>query len=97
METPFISFDAAHLDTTKVQTVCSSYLAYERVRMVRQVLIRRILVLLLGTGALTLGFHLLPTAALIAALALGGACVAIVGSVEQKARRRLAEHMRGVR
>ena len=81
---------------SKLRTVCSSYFAYEHARSVRQVLIRRLLLLVLGTSALTLGAHLIPIAALIAVAALAAACFALCLRTELKARRRLINELRDI-
>ena len=68
----------------------------EHARSVRQVLIRRLLLLVLGTCALTLGGHLLPIAALVTVAALAVACFALCLRSELKARRRLINELRNI-
>ena len=96
MPTRFISFRASDVNRSKVRTVCSCYLEYDRARTFRQLVIRRLLLLLVGTAALTLGFHLLPNVALftVAILTTGSAVVCV--HAELKARRRFVGQLRDV-
>jgi Flp pilus assembly protein TadB len=94
MEPRFVSLRATHVDPSRLQAVCSRYAAYERVRMVRHVLIRRLLLILLAIGVLTLGIHALPFMALITAAALAAACLGLMLQLEVKARRRFTDEMR---
>ena len=96
MERRFISFRATNVDQSKLGTVCSSYFAYEHARSVRQALIWRLCLLLLGTCALTLGAPVLPIAALMTVAALAAACVALCLGTELKARRRLLNELRDI-
>ena len=96
MESRFFSFRTTDVDRSKLRTVCSSYFAYQQARSVRQALIRRLLLLILGTCALTLGVHLLPTAALLTVAALAAVSFALCLSTEWKARRRLIHELRDI-
>ena len=91
-----MSFRATDVEPSKLRTVCTSYFAYEHARSVREVLIRRLLLLVLGTSALTLGAHVLPIAALLTVGALAAACFALCLRTELKARRQLIDELRDI-
>ena len=96
MERRFISFRASDVERAKLQKICSTYFAYEEARTVRQLLIGRLLLVVVGTAILTLGFHLLPRIALGVVGALSFACVWLTLRIELKAKRRLIEALRDV-
>jgi hypothetical protein len=96
MQRRFVSFRASDLHSSTLQDVCSSYFAYEHARTVRQALIRRMLLMLAGAATLTLGFHLLPIAALATIGALAAIGVALCFRSEWRARGRLLHELRDV-
>jgi hypothetical protein len=96
MERGFISFRASAVEPTKLQNICSRYFAYEEARTVRQLLIRRLFLVLVGTAILTLGFHLLPRIALGVVGALSIAGVWLILRIELRAKHRLIDELRDV-
>ena len=96
MQRRFVSFRVSDVEPTKLQSICSTYFAYEHARSVRQLLIRRLLLLLLGTAVLTLGFHLLPRVALEAVAAVSIACMWLTVRIELRAKHRLIDELRDV-
>jgi hypothetical protein len=96
MARQFVSFHASAVERAKLGAVLSRYFDYERARTRRQIQIRRLLLVLLGTAVLTLGFHVLPDAALLTVALLTAGCAVLGVRAEVQARRRFAEEMRGV-
>lgn len=96
MATCFISFRESDVDPSKLRTICSTYVEYQWARTVRQRLIRRLLLFLLGIAGLTLGFHVLPTVALVTTAMLSTGGTALCVRTELKARRRFIEELRDV-
>jgi len=93
----FLSFRANTLDPTKLEQVLTRYLAYERLRWFRSLVVARFVVFLLTCWALTGVFHVLPPLAMQTALILVGVVTTAVLVAELWARQQLVRELRNAR
>jgi len=76
-----------------VRVKLNAYIGYEHAKGLRQSLTKRFVVFVLGVGILSLGLHLLPTAALLTTVLMALGLLVVAGTNERKARQRLTEQL----
>ena len=78
-----------------VRTKLNAYIDYEKAKVVRQTLTTRLALFLLAVGVLSLGLHVLPTAAFLTTVLMASGIFLVAGTNERKARQRLTKHLDG--
>jgi hypothetical protein len=76
-----------------VRTRLNAYVDYETARVLRQTLTRRLVFFVLCIGILSLGLHVLPTAAFLTTILMASGMLIVAGTNERKARQRLSEQL----